>query len=508
MNTHAKKLLSLLLALMMLIPAAMAEANYTDALEARIPAITSNSELDISALTEQVTSDNFTVADELTEDTVVYMVEQLYWFYGLFEDGNGAQEWAAPIMELENSYLYVACGTDMLNKLNGKTPDIWAIVDISGENAVEASVIYIDEDTDMMLILCPKEPAHTINAFVEDSGDQYGYGLCFVEDDGETKLSLAQSDLEQNGANYSCTNEAFVIGSPVYTDDGMFIGVANGSSKVYSIIGLLDEYLAYAEGGEEPAEEPVAEPAEEDEPTEESEDVPTAEPEDEPTAAPTKKPTKEPTEEPADAPEEDEDDEPAPSAKGSDDGIDKNMIYGIVAVVVIAGAYFINKRKKDAAKKAEAQPAAPERPKYNAPASTPKYTPAMQDDAVTQPANDIPATVLITPPAAKRTVVGIRCVSGAQAGAVYRLEREVRIGRDPKRCAIIFSPNERGISGLHCSVEPTSDGAIRLTDLGSSYGTFVNGQKLAANTPRILRAGERFQLADGNNRFEVFTEEI
>lgn len=46
-----------------------------------------------------------------------------------------------------------------------------------------------------------------------------------------------------------------------------------------------------------------------------------------------------------------------------------------------------------------------------------------------------------------------------------------------------------------------------LTDLGSSYGTFLgNGQKLTANVAEKLYAGDTFYLCDTNNRFAVTKE--
>ena len=46
-----------------------------------------------------------------------------------------------------------------------------------------------------------------------------------------------------------------------------------------------------------------------------------------------------------------------------------------------------------------------------------------------------------------------------------------------------------------------------LTDLGSSYGTFLgNGQKLTANVAEKLFAGDTFYLCDNANRFVVAKE--
>ena len=46
-----------------------------------------------------------------------------------------------------------------------------------------------------------------------------------------------------------------------------------------------------------------------------------------------------------------------------------------------------------------------------------------------------------------------------------------------------------------------------ITDLGSSYGTFLgNGKKLTANVAEKLSAGDTFYLCDNTNRFVVVKE--
>lgn len=67
------------------------------------------------------------------------------------------------------------------------------------------------------------------------------------------------------------------------------------------------------------------------------------------------------------------------------------------------------------------------------------------------------------------------------------------IGRDPARCTLRLPENTRGVSRLHCQVT-VSGAALVLTDLGSSHGTFVNGQKLVPNQPVSLSRGVSFSL--------------
>ncbi|MCD8345523.1 MAG: FHA domain-containing protein [Oscillospiraceae bacterium] len=98
--------------------------------------------------------------------------------------------------------------------------------------------------------------------------------------------------------------------------------------------------------------------------------------------------------------------------------------------------------------------------------------------------------------------VSIMCISGNLKGRVYSLGNGLLFGRDAN-CGVRFSSQESGISHNHCRVY-RQGGAILLTDLGSSYGTFLDdGRQLTPNAPVFLGIGSRFFLANRNNTFEV-----
>ena len=84
----------------------------------------------------------------------------------------------------------------------------------------------------------------------------------------------------------------------------------------------------------------------------------------------------------------------------------------------------------------------------------------------------------------------------------------VLIGRDASVCKIVFKDDTPGVSSKHCQIYyDSANNSIILTDLGSSYGTFLmSGQKLAPNTPVRLNAGDNFYLASRENTFIVGTE--
>jgi pSer/pThr/pTyr-binding forkhead associated (FHA) protein len=92
-------------------------------------------------------------------------------------------------------------------------------------------------------------------------------------------------------------------------------------------------------------------------------------------------------------------------------------------------------------------------------------------------------------------------VSGQHAGKSLSVGGGLVFGRDPKRCNVVFDADTRGISALHCRITRTETG-LRLTDC-STYGTFLNNERIAPHLPVQLQAGDCFFLADVNEGFVV-----
>lgn len=95
-------------------------------------------------------------------------------------------------------------------------------------------------------------------------------------------------------------------------------------------------------------------------------------------------------------------------------------------------------------------------------------------------------------------------VGGSLSGAIFQLDGNATlIGRDNQRCSIIYPPEEPGISAVHCQVI-AREGYIEITDLGSSYGTFLDtGIRFDRNVPYQLRNGDSFYLGPKQNKFIV-----
>jgi pSer/pThr/pTyr-binding forkhead associated (FHA) protein len=53
---------------------------------------------------------------------------------------------------------------------------------------------------------------------------------------------------------------------------------------------------------------------------------------------------------------------------------------------------------------------------------------------------------------------------------------------------------EKGVSRRHASIIRRDTGSLSLVDLESGNGTFLNGQRLVPNQPRILRDGDEIRL--------------
>lgn len=97
----------------------------------------------------------------------------------------------------------------------------------------------------------------------------------------------------------------------------------------------------------------------------------------------------------------------------------------------------------------------------------------------------------------------LMCIDGCFAGNSFELSRNIAMGRDPKRCQIVFPESTKGISSLHCELQ-VEGGHVLLVDKGSSYGTYISGgSKLTPNQPYALQNGDTFYLASHKNMFKL-----
>ena len=156
----------------------------------------------------------------------------------------------------------------------------------------------------------------------------------------------------------------------------------------------------------------------------------------------------------------------AESASGSD-----WMLYGaiggavvVVLVVVILVASASKKRKK-----AAGQPAQPQTPE--------------------QPAQSGASPV-------------IRSMSTQHGGMTVQLHHQpIQVGRDNATCRLVFRENTPGVSAHHCQIYFDEQAQVFVvTDLGSTYGTFLaGGQRIAPESPVKLPPKSSIYLGEPDN---------
>lgn len=175
----------------------------------------------------------------------------------------------------------------------------------------------------------------------------------------------------------------------------------------------------------------------------------------------------------------------APTESPAAESPTQTVLYVIIGVLAAAVVALMFTRGKKSGGKNQQQETPTQR--YQ-----PENPPAVPDEPTKQLTVDEP-----------KARVALDCIGGNLQGMTFPISSRVVFGRDPKRCSIIYPKDAKGISGVHCAAEPTADGQIILTDLGSTYGTMAGGQQLTAGKGVTLRPGDAFTLGGSENRFTV-----
>jgi pSer/pThr/pTyr-binding forkhead associated (FHA) protein len=120
------------------------------------------------------------------------------------------------------------------------------------------------------------------------------------------------------------------------------------------------------------------------------------------------------------------------------------------------------------------------------PAAAPKPAPAAAPVAATKPAKSkgTPRELVVVEPA-------------TLAGRSFSIDDELTVGR-ATGCAISLSADTY-VSSLHARVFRTAEGDVKVEDLGSTNGTYVNRAKVSNAVP--LQRGDRLQV--GNTALEA-----
>lgn len=116
--------------------------------------------------------------------------------------------------------------------------------------------------------------------------------------------------------------------------------------------------------------------------------------------------------------------------------------------------------------------------------------------------NHDPNPVPPTPPVPPEPL-RVEGVFGCFAGKRYKVTGSVTIGCGGQN-SLAMPEGTAGVSHRHCMLTAGADREVQLTDLGSSYGTFVgSGQRLNANSPMTLHRGDTFWLGSKEQMFRI-----
>ena len=104
----------------------------------------------------------------------------------------------------------------------------------------------------------------------------------------------------------------------------------------------------------------------------------------------------------------------------------------------------------------------------------------------------------------------LRSLSPQHGGLVVQLHHQqpVQIGRDSAVCRLVYQDGTPGVSSHHCQVYyDEGEGVFVVTDLNSTYGTFLaGGQRLQPQTPTKLPPKSAFYLGEVDNTISVDLE--
>lgn len=103
----------------------------------------------------------------------------------------------------------------------------------------------------------------------------------------------------------------------------------------------------------------------------------------------------------------------------------------------------------------------------------------------------------------------IRSMSVQHGGMVVQLHHQpVQVGRDSATCRLVFRDNTPGVSSRHCQIFFDEQAqAFVVTDLGSTYGTFLaGGQRIAPESPVKLPPKSSIYLGEPDNTLYLDVE--
>lgn len=111
----------------------------------------------------------------------------------------------------------------------------------------------------------------------------------------------------------------------------------------------------------------------------------------------------------------------------------------------------------------------------------------------------------LTEDSRRNAVLALQGIQGYFSNITLFPKGEILIGTDASRCRLVYLSGEPGISGVHMRF--WSDGRkSMLMDMGSSYGTFLNGKQMTPGLVYELYAGDMIELGAGQIFRAVYRE--
>ncbi len=122
----------------------------------------------------------------------------------------------------------------------------------------------------------------------------------------------------------------------------------------------------------------------------------------------------------------------------------------------------------------------------------PPEAPPPVPETMAMPARQQPGAAVAAGPQGELTIE-----SGPDAGHAHRAGDHVRLGRSPDNDVILRDP---ATSGHHARLERRDEQQFWLVDLGSTNGTFVNGESVQE---KQLNHGDRITIGQNSIHFSL-----
>ena len=397
--------------------------------------------------------------------------------------------------------------------INGAEDNVYVVFDNIEGTYVKATVIYTTESPDIAIldIGTPTDlrtPVRLLaSEYVETAEDVYAFGFPGsadeINDDSNTLPSKVDdititkgiiSKLSFNFQGTACFQTDTEInsgnsGGPLVTSDGYVIGINTFGSTTGSAINgsiHIDYIIDYLNTNGIPFTSETTRGSNE-------EVVSTKEPTSEPTEEPEQEPTKVP-------------DENAQEHSSSDgnSGSQNTLVVicligaGFFIMFIIILVMMLSKKQKTKSNNS-VYPTAPNR-------ISPNLGPVLQQNQASFGSLERPSDPVTPPASPVGKQVSLLAMSGIYAGNTFPLTGPIALGRDPKRCKIIYPCDAPGISGYHCEVR-IEEGKLILMDMGSTFGTFLSdGTKLIPNKAYPVKSGDCFYLSERKNEYKFVSK--